>query len=203
MTSRYDVTRLLEVCLEVHICLQTFHFTIIRQEMQVSVFQLPRDISYSEQLTESFFPAHHRALVPGNIHGLLRSYGQFTSAEFAVRLDKVAGLSHGTPLASLVNPAAYSAAGKAFYGESYPAADTMNKFVQFDSVFHIIAGGLPLWLIPNARKAWDDLIAVGEEHVKRLRRREEKVTDFMEMMLDEAEKHGWVSFCPTRCLATG
>lgn len=181
------------MCESTNLLVQTFHFTEIRQEMQVQVFQLPHEVSYSEQLTESFFPAHHRALTPGNIRGLLSSYARHTHDELSIRLNKLDGLSQGTPLASIISPAAYCAAGKALYGASYPAAQTMERFVKFDSVFHMIAGGLPLWLIPSAQKGWEDVITAGAKHLENLRSSKEPLTDFMELLLGEGDKHEWAS----------
>jgi len=169
----------------------TFQFTVIRQEMQVQVFKLPHDISYSEELSESFFPAHHRALVPGNIRGLLASYAHHTHQELRTRFNNVTESSGGVPLAFIIAPAAYCAAGKALYGASYPADQTMERFNKFDTVFHMIAGGLPLWLIPSARKGWEDLNVANEGHLRTLRQTKEKLTDFMEMLLGEGEKHQW------------
>ncbi|THH20769.1 hypothetical protein EUX98_g8517 [Antrodiella citrinella] len=92
---------------------------------------------------------------------------------------------------SFISPAAYCATGKALYGTSYPAEQTMKKFQKFDSVFHIIAAGCPLWLLPSARSGWNALIAANAKHVRSLRQSKEKLTDFMSMVLDEGEKHAW------------
>ncbi|TCD68673.1 Cholesterol 7-alpha-monooxygenase [Steccherinum ochraceum] len=171
---------------------QTFHFTEIRQEMQVRVFQMPHEVSYSEELSQSFFPAHHRALVPGKIRSLLAAYARFAYSELSARVHTIESLPKGTPLAAgIVSPAAYNAAAKALYGATYHARETMGSFMQFDGVFHMVAGGLPLWLMPSARKGWEDVIEHSVEHVRFLRKSKLPLTDFMEMFIGEGDKHDW------------
>lgn len=161
--------------------------------MHEQIFQLSKEVSYSEELTASFFPAHHRALVPRNIRGLLCSYAGHSQNELDLRIIELGGQSQRTSLAEFITPTAYCTIAKALFGASYPAEHTMPEFTGFDSVFHMIIAGIPLWMMPTARRSWDELIAMCSTYLQDLRQRRGGSTDYMDVLLNEGDKNGWVS----------
>jgi len=146
---------------------KTFDFVPIRWEISENVFQIPMSIVSSSNITEQYYPDHHRLLSPKNIGPILDRYAQYAFGDLNERIHSLNGST--VPLFELLIPPAYSAASSAFFGCDFPAKETYDDFATFNDAFHLLSAGVPRWMLPTPHRAWDNVITAFEDYLKGLK----------------------------------
>lgn len=164
--------------------------------MSKDIFGLTAEAVYSSHMSEVFLPTHHRALSPQNIMSLLERYAEHARECVLNAINKLDGQS--SPLVPFVVPPAYCAASYAFFGRAFDAEKSYKPFRQFDKQFHLMAAGVPRYMLPGASRAWDKVVGMFEQY---LEVPHEDCSDLISLLEMDARDAGWV--CGFYCIFAG
>ncbi|KAH8101770.1 cytochrome P450 [Cristinia sonorae] len=168
---------------------RTFEFITIRKTISEEVFSTPKHVAMSSELSEIYFPAHHRILAPTNIGPILHRYAGHISQQLSTKISETEGAS--TPLIDLVIMPAYVAAAKAFFGERFPATRSYPPFFKFNDAFHLLVANLPRFITAGPREAWSQgVIQLFESYIRDVREAGE-YTELINATLSIGDSLGW------------
>ncbi|KAI8990562.1 cytochrome P450 [Trametes punicea] len=168
---------------------QSFNFLAIRLDMAETIFSMRPDIGRQQYMLETYVPAMHHALLPGNVRPMVSAY--IASAHELIR-STVANINGSSvPLLSLIVPPGYRAAAYAALGKSFPAEESYPLFKTFDDSFALLAANLPRVMVSKPMKAWDKLVDLIEAYIDRVESESaEEVGHFVGIALQGREA-GW------------
>ena len=138
-------------------------------------------------MLDQYLPLHHLAFSPKNVGSLLARYTEYASECILRAVHKYDDIQ--TPLLPFLILPAYSSAALTLFGRSFDAEKSYEPFRRFDDYFHVMAAGVPRFMIPGAYHALNQVGKMFEDY---LRGEHHDCSDFIQLLESGAKDAGWV-----------
>ena len=112
-------------------------------------------------MKEDIFPMGHRLLSPKCVQPVVDKFIALIYQHLEERANQYNGMK--IALKDFIDPLAFDASSRAFFGKHCPADDMFKPFRLFDDNFHLALAGIPKVFMKGSVTALDDLVTIIEE----------------------------------------